>query len=524
MGKAFGIFIVWVAILGGGAFAYKYFILDKEAETKDADKDKPADKKTDKDESVAPAGSLKVKLALDSFSGYCVFRSPEFKKRLAARKIDFECVDDKADYAKRMQSVESGETPLAVFTIDALITHTPKNVDPPAAIVMLIDETRGADAMIAYKQGVKDVGALNDPRAKIVLTEGSPSETLFRVVRNQFNLTMLPGKKQDYILPANPDKGAEDVYQQFLNSRPTERKAFVLWEPYVSLALNAKKGEAQVLMDSSEFKGYIVDVLIAQQKYLNEHPDVVEAVVRTYLEVLHDQQKSRNGMAEMVLADAKIIGEANIDTLEKAQRVARGIWWKNTVENYDHFRVHDTPSKNLQQVIDMIDRITRVLNETREPDEPTVTVGRTDKLFTASVLTKLRDLRPPLHLADQTIREEEQVAALSAADWDRLQPVGNLRVKKIEFSSKNKDQLTDDAEALLTELAGELRQWPQYYLRIEGHTDAAGDREANMALAGRRAETVRTFLREQGIAEHRIKAVAMPPGQGKEVRLVALKK
>ena len=53
-----------------------------------------------------------------------------------------------ADYPARMKTVQSGETPLAVFTIDALLNTTPTAGEPPATIIMVIDETRGADAMI----------------------------------------------------------------------------------------------------------------------------------------------------------------------------------------------------------------------------------------------------------------------------------------------------------------------------------------------------------------------------------------
>ena len=87
-------------------------------------------------------------------------------------------VDDDADYAKRMESIKKGETPFAAFTIDALVNQTPRVGEPPATIVMMIDESRGADAMVAYKNGVPNLDALNSPRARVVLVPDSPSETL----------------------------------------------------------------------------------------------------------------------------------------------------------------------------------------------------------------------------------------------------------------------------------------------------------------------------------------------------------
>ena len=78
--------------------------------------------------------------------------------------------------------------------------------------------------------------------------------------------------------------------------RRREHKAFVLWEPFVSKALQ-ERPEARVLVDSSQFKGYIVDVLVAQQKWLRDHPAEARVVVQSYLEVLHARQQSADGMA-----------------------------------------------------------------------------------------------------------------------------------------------------------------------------------------------------------------------------------
>jgi len=125
-------------------------------------------------------------LALDSFSGYAVLRSEKFRAPLLEQGIRLHLVDDEAVYSDRIKKLESGETPLAVFTIDALITNSAVIKDTPATIVMLIDDSQGADAMVAYKKALPDLAALNHEETRIVLLPDSPSETLARVVRTQF--------------------------------------------------------------------------------------------------------------------------------------------------------------------------------------------------------------------------------------------------------------------------------------------------------------------------------------------------
>src|SRR5262249_46308725 len=149
-----------------------------------------------------------------------------------------------ADYTKRAKALRSGETPLAVFTVDALIQNSAQlGGDPPATIVMVIDETRGADAMVADKQSLPSIAALNRKDIKIILMENSPSEMLARVVRSKFSLPLMP---RSWIVNA-PD--AKEVFDRFRESKPGEPKAFVLWEPHVSKLLK-EYPNAHVLIDS----------------------------------------------------------------------------------------------------------------------------------------------------------------------------------------------------------------------------------------------------------------------------------
>jgi outer membrane protein OmpA-like peptidoglycan-associated protein len=78
---------------------------------------------------------------------------------------------------------------------------------------------------------------------------------------------------------------------------------------------------------------------------------------------------------------------------------------------------------------------------------------------------------------------------------------------------------------VLDDVATKMKGSPKFYFRIEGHTIAEGDRKANMDLAQVRAnEVMRYLVEDKGIAAYRLKAEAAEPGQGKEVRCVALEK
>src|SRR5262249_1842797 len=158
-------------------------------------KDRPEiQKKLDQTDDKLTKKLPRVNLALDSFSGYCVFRSPEFRKNLEKKNstLVLHLVDDNADYKKRIKTLERGETPLAVFPIDALINNSALCDQPPGSIVLLIDESQGADAIVGFKETFPDDRSLNRADLQIVGVGDSPSETLARVVRTKRKLNKVP--------------------------------------------------------------------------------------------------------------------------------------------------------------------------------------------------------------------------------------------------------------------------------------------------------------------------------------------
>jgi outer membrane protein OmpA-like peptidoglycan-associated protein len=83
-----------------------------------------------------------------------------------------------------------------------------------------------------------------------------------------------------------------------------------------------------------------------------------------------------------------------------------------------------------------------------------------------------------------------------------------LNGDSINFSS-GRTVLSKEAEAYLADLAHKLIADNQnVYLEIQGHTDATGTDALNVSLGLRRAEAVRLFLNQQGIALNRISTIS----------------
>lgn len=66
------------------------------------------------------------------------------------------------------------------------------------------------------------------------------------------------------------------------------------------------------------------------------------------------------------------------------------------------------------------------------------------------------------------------------------------------------DKLREESYIILSEIAGIMRQYPDYDLTIGGHTDDVGSDVTNLALSERRAAACRKFIVATGIREDRI--------------------
>ena len=76
------------------------------------------------------------------------------------------------------------------------------------------------------------------------------------------------------------------------------------------------------------------------------------------------------------------------------------------------------------------------------------------------------------------------------------------------FFDTNGANLTAADRATLDRQIAWLNRYPMVRLVIEGHADERGTREFNLALGDRRAQTVKNYLTDHGIAAGRLRTVS----------------
>jgi len=66
--------------------------------------------------------------------------------------------------------------------------------------------------------------------------------------------------------------------------------------------------------------------------------------------------------------------------------------------------------------------------------------------------------------------------------------------------------LTGDSRPVLSEVAADLKKYPRLKIELQGHTDSKGSDKYNQQLSGKRAQSVRDYLVQQGVSEQQLTA------------------
>jgi peptidoglycan-associated lipoprotein len=110
-------------------------------------------------------------------------------------------------------------------------------------------------------------------------------------------------------------------------------------------------------------------------------------------------------------------------------------------------------------------------------------------------------------------KTEPKVAAVTPAPAAPTSPGGSVSAGPEAPSSPiyfefDSDQLTDQSQVILKQMADYLKAHPAAALTVEGHCDETGSSEYNLALGDRRARAAREYLRKLGVEEARLNTIS----------------
>ena len=145
-------------------------------------------------------------------------------------------------------------------------------------------------------------------------------------------------------------------------------------------------------------------------------------------------------------------------------------------------------------------------NITLETEAGAVTFVVSDEKFNYKTLTV--DLKPDAHENVTMTLKAKGKAVLAEVKQDRIR----IR-RKIHFQTDS-DIINENSYGLLDEVADIILKNPQIKLvEIQGHSDDRGNREHNIELSQKRAESVRQYLINNGVAADRLEAKGYGPSR-----------
>lgn len=445
-----------------------------------------------------------ITIGVDNFVGYFPLCSPHMHQLMLADGWALDCVDDSADYAGRFSRLQSGELDLAVATVDSYVLGG-QRANYPAVIVAVIDASAGGDAILAREDVATSLTDLRDrPGLRVAYTPNSPSHHLLKAVGIDFDVPFFG--TQEGAARQIETNGSEEARRLLVSG---DADIAVLWEPDVSRAL-AEDGIVS-LLGSEQTSGLIVDILLANRDYQNNHPDRVQLLLENYFRTLKFYQDNPEDFNAAIAMSADVPADL-------AEHMRNGVAWANLTENATAWLGVRVPNRVPQYgLIDTIGSTVRILIGFGDVPASPLPGGDPRRIINSEAVATLysQGIQPDAGTGGTFLQEasasslEADFPPLADAGWDRLREVATLQVRPIHFQS-GVNTLTREDKEQLDQAAQALENYPAFRIEVQGHTSLQGDPEANRQLSQARARAVAQYLQvTYGIDADRIRVVGL---------------
>ncbi|MCB1861240.1 MAG: OmpA family protein [Gammaproteobacteria bacterium] len=432
-------------------------------------------------DAVSTKGSLNI--GMDNWVGYFPLCSQQMQARMRHAGYVLGCENDNADYQERFKRLKAGKLQFAVATVDSYLLNA-KPLDFPGTIVAVIDESKGGDAIVARKNAVASLDELRGKGGlKVAFTPDSPSAHLLKAIGSHFDIARLKSSSGPWQLPTN---GSEEALQQLLSGKAD---VAVLWEPDVTRALS--HAGIVKLMGTEDTDRLIVDILVVNRAFSQDHPEAVRELLDNYFQVLKEYKERPEELREEVV---------EVMDLDAAQvhPMLKGVAWAGLNENGAiWFGISPHGAITDEGIVETIDSVIKILQESGDFKENPLPDGDPYRITNRQFISELYAARSSTTVSGPTRAGtgslDRAFAPLDAKGWARLKEVGTLKVDPIGFQSGT-SQLAFEGKLVLDRAAERIKHYPNFRLLVKGHTGLRGDDAANRRLSQERADSVTRYL------------------------------
>ncbi|MCP4809108.1 MAG: OmpA family protein [Proteobacteria bacterium] len=358
-----------------------------------------------------------------------------------------------------------------------------RNAGLDAKAIVVVDNTQGADAVIATDPNVQSIEDLAGK--KIALLQYTPSDGM---VIDAIDNSMLTARKKNSIdfVYVNPDEGLAGV-RAALESGNADAAA--LWDPDLSLARTGIPG-AHTIYSTKTATNLIYDVIVCDSAYLDDPKNdaAFQGFVAGWLEGVDAAEADHDNAV-----DALVETEEFFELLarEEGRDFVKGLFgeivWTGLDDNARILGLAGG-TNHYERVYKRFDGIYRAAGALADPTSPVITpqdsfeTKYVEKLLAADAKAKADAAKPQFTFTESQAKEAHAVEA------QLTKPIEiNFDTGKAELT-KRSERTIDEEMVSLIENNGSA------YFEVSGNTDSTGSRGTNMSLSESRAQVVVDYL------------------------------
>lgn len=383
---------------------------------------------------------------------------------------------------------ESGAAQCAWRTSDFWAQEQPnlRNAGLDGRAVMIVDNTQGADAVIAKDPAIRTVEDLAG--RSIAVLQFTPSHGMLIDAIENSSMTARKKESVKFVF-INAEEGTAGV-RAALESGNVDAAA--LWDPDLALALRNVKG-ARVVYSTKTATNLIFDVMVCDSRVLAkaENLPVIQGFVDGWMEgVTQARANPDNAVDALVNTEeffkllAKQEGKPFIKTL------FNNLVWTGLEDNARILGLAGG-TNHYDRVYRRFDGIYRAAGALANPKSPVISPQDSfDYRFIKNLLSK--------NASVEVAAAKPQYQFNEAAQKTATQQVAAITKPVTVGFTTGSAELTKRAQKIIdTEMVPFIENNGGAYFEVSGNSDSVGTRDANVRLSQARASAVVKYLQDQ---------------------------
>lgn len=358
-----------------------------------------------------------------------------------------------------------------------------RNAQLDARAIMVVDNTQGADAIIARDPNIRSIEDLAG--RSIALLQYTPSDGM--VIDAVSNSSLSSRKKQSiHFVYVNADEGTAGVRAALEGGHVD---AAALWDPDLSLALNSVPN-SHVIYSTKTATNLIYDVIVCNSKYLNDPNNyrAFQSFTEGWMDGVDTSESNPASALNALVSTEEFFAQlAKEHGPNFVTSLFKNLDWTGLADNVRILGLAGG-TDHYSRVYRQFDNIYRKAGALANPNSPVINPSES---FDYRFIQAMMQSQPnAVQAAKQTAFSFSTQAATTAA----ARGAALTKPVTVGFST-GQASLDGDATSLIdTEMVPIIENNGAAYFLVSGNTDSTGKRSFNVKLSQKRAESVVNYL------------------------------